>query len=163
MRTIKKRRRLQGKTDYKARLVMLKSGIARVVFRKTNRYIIGQFIKSKEAKDFISVGLDSRELVAFGWPKSPSIKSLPAAYLTGFLLGKKVIDKEGKTRAIFDLGLMRSIPKSREYAFLKGVIDSGVEISGDKKMFPEESRLLGKHLKNNVSVEAIKQKIAKEA
>lgn len=163
MRTIKKRRRLENKTDYKARLIMLKSGKPRMVFRKTNRYLIGQFIKSREAKDTVSIGLDSRELVKFGWVKSHSIKSMPAAYLTGFLLGKKVGDKEGKVEAVFDLGLLRSIPKSREYAFLKGAIDAGIEVSCDRKMFPDEAKILGKHLKKNVSVESIKQKISKEA
>ena len=34
-----RRRRLQGKTDYKARLAMLKSGKPRLVVRKTNHYI----------------------------------------------------------------------------------------------------------------------------
>jgi len=163
MRTIPKRRRLENKTDYKARKIMLTSGKPRIVFRKTNKYIIGQFVKSKEARDSVSIGLDSRELVKFGWPKTPSIKNLPAAYLTGFLLGKRISDKEGKIKAIFDLGLARSLPKSREYAFLKGVIDAGVEINCDKKMFPDDSRILGKHLKQDISVESIKQKINKEA
>lgn len=88
-KTIKKRRRIEGKTDYKARIKMLVSGKARVLFRKTNRYIIGQFVRSKEARDSVVVGTDSRELVKYGWPKAESIKSTPAAYLTGFLLGKK--------------------------------------------------------------------------
>ena len=164
MRTIKKRRRLENKTDYKARLVMLKSELPRVVFRKTNKYIIGQLVKSKEAHDFVSVGLDSRELLKYGWPKEmKSIKSLPAAYLTGFLLGKKAVDKEGKIKAIFDIGLLRSIPKSKEYAFLKGVCDAGVEIPCSEKMFPDESRISGKHLKKGVEFDKIKQKIDKEA
>ena len=164
MRTIKKRRRLENKTDYKARLVMLKSELPRVVFRKTNRYVIGQLVKSKEARDFISVGLDSRDLIKYGWPKElRSIKSLPAAYLTGLLLGKKVVDKEGKIKAILDIGLLRSIPKSKEYAFLKGVCDAGVEVSCSEKMFPDESRISGKHLKKGIEFEKIKQKIEKEA
>ncbi|MBU3913509.1 MAG: 50S ribosomal protein L18 [Nanoarchaeota archaeon] len=164
MRTIKKRRRLENKTDYKSRLVMLKSELPRVVFRKTNKYIIGQLVRSNEARDEISVGLDSRSLIDYGWPKdSKSIKSSPAAYLTGFLLGKKIVDKEGEIRAIFDLGLQRSIAKSRAYAFLKGVIDAGVKISCNEEMFPDESRISGKQLKNSINVEPIKQKIEKEA
>lgn len=162
MKTIKKRRRIEGKTDYRARLVMLKSGKPRIIFRKTNRYIIGQLVSSKEAQDKILIGLDSRALENYGWPKSGSIKSLPAAYLTGLLLGKKVIDKERKIKAIFDLGLNRNSAKSREYAFLKGVIDAGVEIKCDAKVFPEDSRLAGKHLKKNIDFEKIKTKIDKE-
>ena len=39
-KTIRKRR-YEGKTDYKARFFLLKSGKPRVVFRKTNRYLLG--------------------------------------------------------------------------------------------------------------------------
>ncbi len=162
MKTIRKRRRIECKTDYKARLLMLESGKARVIFRKTNRYIIGQLVKSKEARDGVSIGLDSRELEKYGWPKSESIKSLPAAYLTGLLLGKRIIDKEGKINVIFDIGLQRSIPKSREYAFLKGIVDSGVLINCDEKMFPDESRISGNHLKKSIDFGKIKGKIDKE-
>lgn len=162
MKTIRKRRRIECKTDYKARLLMLTSGKPRVIFRKTNRYITGQLVKSNEARDSVSIGLDSRELKKYGWPDSGSIKSLPAAYLTGLLLGKKIIDKEGKINAIFDIGLQRNSPGSREYAFLKGVVDSGVSINCNEKMFPEESRISGKHLKKSIEFEKIKSKIEKE-
>jgi len=50
MRTIKKRRK-QNKTDYLGRLKLLKSGKPRVVFRRTNKYIIVQYITSKQAQD----------------------------------------------------------------------------------------------------------------
>ncbi len=162
MKTIRKRRRIECKTDYKARLLMLQSGNARVVFRKTNRYIIGQLVKSKEASDSVLIGLDSRELKKYGWPESGSIKSLPAAYLTGLLLGKKIIDKEGKIKVIFDIGLQRNAAKSKEYAFLKGIVDSGVSINCNEKMFPEESRINGEHLKKRIDFGKIKTKIGKE-
>ncbi len=74
-----------------------------------------------------------------------------------------MVDKEGKIKAIFDIGLLRSIAKSREYAFLKGVVDSGVIIPHGKEVFPDESRILGKHLKKSVPAEKIKQEIEKNA
>ena len=43
MRTMRKRRR-QNRTDYKARIALLKSEKPRVVVRKTNRYILSQLI-----------------------------------------------------------------------------------------------------------------------
>lgn len=163
---IPKRRRNEKKTDYKARTAMLKSEKPRIVFRKTNRYIIGQLIKSKEAKDEISIGVNSKQLIQYGWPEklTGSLKSLPACYLTGFLLGKKVIDKEGEIEVIFDIGLLRSIYKSRIYAFLKGVIDAGVKINYNKEIIPEEKRLRGEHLKNSVSenFDQIKKQIEKQ-
>ena len=75
------------------------------------------------------------------------------------LLGKKIIDKQEKTRAIFDLGLLRSIPKSREYAFMKGVVDAGVGINCNVKMFPDDARLSGRHLKKGIDFEKIKNSI----
>ena len=154
---VSKRRRRQGKTDYKARLSLLKSGKPRVVFRKTNKYIIGQFIESKGAEDSIIVGVVSKDLLKHSWPKEAegSLKSMPASYLTGYLLGKRVGDKE----AIFDLGLLRNIAKSKAFGFLKGVIDAGVKIKASKEVFPDEERIKGKDLKNKIDFDKIKGSI----
>ena len=84
-----KRRRKEYKTDYKKRFALLKSGLPRIIFRKTNRYLIAQYVKSKEAQDAIVLGIDSKELLKYGWPEKESIKSSPASYLTGYLFGKK--------------------------------------------------------------------------
>ncbi len=153
------RRKRERKTDYKAREAMLRSGKPRVVFRKTNKRIIGQFVKSEEAQDKVLAGVDSSNLIEYGWSKDMkgSLKSLPASYLTGLILGKKVKDLDEK-EAVFDLGLLRSIAKSRIYAFLKGVIDGGVKIKANEKMFPDEKMIKGK-VKN---FDEIKQKIEKK-
>lgn len=156
---MKLKRRIQGKTDYKARIILLKGGKARVVFRRTNRYIIGQYIKSKEAKDHVIVGITSKELLKYEWPESRkgSLKSLAASYLCGFLLGKKVIDKNEK-EGVADIGLFRGIAKSRVFSFFKGVIDAGVKVKVKEKMFPDEKRI-----KNNIDrFEQIKQNIEKK-
>jgi len=162
---LKKRRRAEGKTDYKARVAMLKSGKARVVFRRTNRYIIGQYVKSKEAADYVLAGANSKELLDYGWLKtsSGSLKSLPASYLTGFLLGKKISDKEGE-EGIFDLGLLRNVKKSRAYAFLKGVADAGIKVKANEEIFPDEKRIKGMHMKSRISevFEKIKENINKK-
>ncbi len=154
------KRRRKGKTDYKARRGLLKSGKNRIVFRKTNKYIIGQLIKSKEARDKVIVGITSKELLKYGWPENAkgSLKSLPASYLTGYLLGKKSKGEE----VVFDFGMIRNVYKSRAYGFLKGLIDSGIEIKSDKKVFPEKDRIEGKHLKNKIDFNKIKNKIENE-
>jgi len=64
-----KRRRREAKTDYAKRIRLLKSNSPRLVFRKTNKYLIAQYIVSKEAKDEIKLGGNSKELLKFGWPK----------------------------------------------------------------------------------------------
>jgi len=147
-----KRRRAEGKTDYLARITQLKSGKPRVVFRRTNRYIIGQYVKSDEAQDRVIITTNSIELLSYGWPENAlgSLKSLPACYLTGFLLGKRILEKEKKTEAILDIGLLRNSSKSRTYAFLKGVLDAGVKVPCKEEVFPDEKRLRGEYLKSKI-------------
>ncbi len=155
-----KKRRKQGKTDYKARLALLKSEKGRVVFRKTNKCIICQYIESGEAKDKVIIGLDSKILLKYGWPEKAmgSLKSVPASYLTGFLLGKKMLDK-GREKGVFDIGLTRNIKNSRAYGFLKGIIDSGIKVKASKEIFPGKEIIEGKNMKNKVEVGKIKDKI----
>ena len=140
MKTLRKRRK-QNKTDYKARLGMLKSEKPRLVIRKTNKHIITQIVVSEIAQDKVVAEVNSKALLSLGWPKekSGSLKSLPAAYLTGLLLGSKTEIKE----AILDLGLQRNIHKSRLYAALKGAIDSGLSIAHSKEALPSDEVVQG--------------------
>ncbi|PIN93545.1 50S ribosomal protein L18 [Candidatus Pacearchaeota archaeon CG10_big_fil_rev_8_21_14_0_10_31_24] len=126
-RTIR-RRRLEAKTDYKARLTLLKSGKPRLVVRRTNKYIIAQIVTTDIAQDKVIKSVISKDLIAKGWPESKkgSLKSKAAAYLTGYLLGKEVKSKVPK--AIFDIGMYRNLEKSRLYAVLKGALDAGLDI-----------------------------------
>src|SRR3989344_8358605 len=148
MKTLKRRRK-EFKTDYKKRFSLLKSGLPRVVFRKTNRYFIVQYVESRNARDKIIFGLDSRELLKHGWPEKESIKSLSAAYLTGYLIGKKILLKKLE-KPIVDIGMIRAIHKSKVFAFIKGLIDSGLKIECNKEAFPGEERIKGEHLKNKI-------------
>jgi ribosomal protein L18 len=120
--------------------------------RKTNRYVIAQYVASKEAQDKIEIGITSKNLKGFGWPDEfeGSLKSIPAAYLTGLLIGEEIRKKKLKT-PIVDFGMIRVLSKNRGYAFLKGVVDAGIKIKCDEEQFPEEERLNGKHLKEDFS------------
>ena len=161
MRRTIKRRRQEHRTDYARRIRLLKSGAPRIVLRKTNRYFIAQYVGSREAQDTVEAGITSSELLKHGWPAKfkNSLKSTPAAYLTGLLLGKMISDK--KEKPIVDFGMMRTIQKNRLFAFLKGLKDAGVKIECDEKDFPSEDRINGKHLKEDFSKEfdTIKSKI----
>jgi len=152
------RRRREGRTDYKARRGFLTSGKPRIVIRKTNRYIIAQIIKSEEARDFIVVGVNSKELSKFGWKNS--FKNVPAAYLTGLLIGKKASEK-GIKEIILDIGLQRSTKGSRIYSVLKGAIDAGLSVEYSKEILPEEKRITGIHINEEIEkeVKRIKEKI----
>jgi ribosomal protein L18 len=138
-RTLRKRRK-ESRTDYKARLHLLSSGKPRVVFRKTNRYLIGQIVVSEIAQDKVVCNTSTKDLISYGWPEklSGSLKSLPAAYLLGCLLANK--SKEFK-EGILDLGLIRHVPKSRVYAFVKGLKDSGFEIPCAKEIMPDDEQI----------------------
>lgn len=163
MRVELKKRRRQGKTNYSKRINMLKSGKDRILFRKTNMFVIGQYVQSNEAKDKIAVGITSKELMEYGWDKKNvgSLKSISASYLSGILFGKKVQEKISKISAIFDIGLQRNIPGSRAYAFLKGVIDSGVKIECDKSLFPKEERIYSGKIGKD-AIEKVKKEIEKK-
>ena len=158
---VNKRRRREAKTDYLKRINLLKGGSPRIIFRKTNKYLIAQYIKSKDAKDSVEFGFNSKILLKYGWPEkaSGSLKTVTASYLLGILVGKKITDK--KKLPILDLGMIRIVHKSRVYAFIKGLVDSGIKIKHKEGIFPDESRIKGEHLKNKIPFEEIKSKIIK--
>ncbi|MEK6915167.1 MAG: 50S ribosomal protein L18 [Nanoarchaeota archaeon] len=134
-----RRRRLEGKTDYKARISLLKSGKPRVIFRKTNRYLQAQIVISEIARDKVLVTVNTKDLLKYGWPEKlvGSLKSLPAAYLMGYLLAKKTDLTEG----ILDTGLISHVPKSRVYSFVKGLKDAGFNIPCNEKVLPEDKMI----------------------
>lgn len=163
-KTVKKRRK-ECKTDYLKRLKLLKSGKPRVVFRKTNKYITAQYVVSKQAQDKIEFGISSKHLLKYGWPEEfkGSLKSITASYLTGFLMGKN-IQKKKKETPIVDFGMIQTLHKTKVFAFLKGMLDSGIEIVCKEEVFPEEERTSGKNLKKDFSetFNKIKSKIENE-
>ncbi len=147
LRTLKRRRR-ENKTDYKARRILLTSGIPRIVVRRTNKYFIIQAVESNEAQDKVIATVTSKELLKNNWDakKGGSLKSIPAGYLTGLLMTKKL--KSGNF--IMDLGMARTLKGSRVFAVVKGLIDGGLDIPANKNIFPSEERLNGEHLKDDV-------------
>lgn len=164
MKKTLKRRKAERKTDYKRRIGMLKSGTPRITFRLSNKYVISQYIKSKQAQDKIEFGVTSKVLFKNGWPKEMegSLNSLPASYLTGLLMGRTILEKKLEI-PIVDLGMIRSMKGNKFSSFLKGVKDSGLKININEETFPSEERISGKHLKEDFSkkFQEIKSKIIK--
>lgn len=144
---IDKKRRIENKTDYRKRIVLLKGSSPRLVIRKTNKYLILQIIKSVHAQDSVLYSVSTKELLKLGWPldKSGSLKSLTASYLGGFLIGSKA--KDLKERLILDTGLIPSTKGSRIYAAVKGVADSGREINYNEEVIPSKERIEGDKVK----------------
>ena len=155
-----KKRKLQKKTNYNKRLILLKGNYLRLVIRKTNKYIIMQIIESKHAQDKVLYSTSSKDLLKHGWPenKTGSLKSLAAGYLAGLLLGSKA--KELKQKIILDTGLIPSTKGSRVYAGVKGVADSGLDISYNEKIMPSEDKIKSDYeffdeVQNNLRIKPI--------
>jgi len=144
-KTVLYRRKRERKTDYKKRLNLLASRKPRLVVRFTNKQIIAQIIEFSSKGDKIIVGIDSSSLKKQGW--NYSYKNMPAAYLAGNLIGKEAVSKGCKV-AILDTGFKTPLNGGKIYAFLKGVLDGGLEVPhSEKNIFPSDDRLNGTHIK----------------
>ena len=157
------KRRREGKTNYKKRLQLLQSKKTRLVIRNTNNQILTHITNYEKKGDKTIVGVNSNELETFAWKHSK--KNMPAAYLTGFLLAQKA--KEHKvTHVIIDSGLQTMRYGTKIYAVIKGVIDGGIKIDTEDKVFPSEDKISGaqidKYKKTKIAddFKTIKTKIA---
>jgi len=142
---VKLRRRREGKTNYYARREMLKSGMIRAVVRRSTKHMRVQFIRAEPNGDITLADASSYKLEEFGWKLNGA--NIPAAYLTGYLAGKKAL-AAGVEEAILDLGLQSNSVGSRIYAALKGIVDAGVEVPTSESIFPEEEIIKGEHIRN---------------
>lgn len=148
LKRVKPLRRRQGYTDYRKRLKLVKSGLHRLVIRRGSRRIVVQIVKSRAGGDETLVTVGSEVLRKYGW--KASLKSVPAAYLTGLLAGKKALEK-GVEKTIVDIGVYRSVKGSRLYAVVKGALDAGLEIPVSEEVLPSDERIHGKHISDYVA------------
>jgi large subunit ribosomal protein L18 len=137
------RRRREGKTNYRKRKLLLYGRKPFLTVHVSNYTIYGQIHQAKIGGDIVLVSANSKELSKYGWKGSR--KNTPAAYLTGLLLGLKAVAK-GIKYAVLYLGPRPYVRGSRVAAFVKGVIEAGVEVPVDPETLPSEDRLLGKHI-----------------
>lgn len=147
MTSIPYRRKREGRTNYKKRLALLKSGKHRLVVRRSNTQFIAQLVKYEPSGDVVVCGVQSSELLKKGWKYS--CKSVPAAYLTGRLLASKLA--KFKEQVVLDLGLHTPSKGGRLYALVKGVVDGGVSIACSEEVFPDEKRWKGLHIEQYIT------------
>ncbi|MDE1868679.1 MAG: 50S ribosomal protein L18 [Candidatus Micrarchaeota archaeon] len=133
-------RRKSAVTNYKKRIAMLKSGLSRVVIRKSNRGITMQVVAYEPDGDKVTASADSRELKSMGWEPRGNI---PTAYLTGLLLAKKASSMKGMDM-ILDIGIYRPVKGSVIFAAAKGAQDGGLKVAGQIEI--DEKRLSGAHI-----------------
>jgi large subunit ribosomal protein L18 len=140
---VPKRRKREGKTDYKARLGLLQSGKPRLVVRKSLKNVVAQLVQYQPTGDKVLATAHTTELKKLGWKLHRG--STSAAYLVGMLLGEKAKKLKIK-EAVLDLGLQQSVKGSGLYAVVKGSLDAGLQVPCDQAILPAEDRLLGKHV-----------------
>lgn len=137
-------RRIRGQTDYAQRLRLLKSNMTRVVIRRSNKNMLVQFVDYADKGDKILTSAKAVDLTKLGFTLNTG--NLPAAYLTGFLAGKRAQKVGFKGECIVDFGLQQSMYGSKLYAAIKGIKDSGVNIKVSDVVFPADERINGEHL-----------------
>jgi len=134
------RRRREGKTDYHARRILATSGAPRFVVRVSNRHVGIQLVEAHIPGDRVLASATSHDLAKLGWKASG--KNIPAAYLVGFLAGKRAL-AAGVERAYLDIGLKRHTLGNKVYAAAKGAIDAGLAIPMDPDIAPSLEAIRG--------------------
>lgn len=155
------RRRRETRTDYYARRRLITSQEARAVVRRSNKNITVQFAEFGMEGDSILAAASTKELQAMGW--SHSCSSIPAAYLVGYLAGKKAL-AAGIEYAVLDIGMQKVQHGGVLFATVAGMTDAGLEVPHGEDVLPDEDRLLGKHIDEGIEadVNSLKEKMEAE-
>ncbi|MFM7862143.1 MAG: 50S ribosomal protein L18 [Candidatus Nitrosotenuis sp.] len=148
------RRLREEKTNYKKRKLMLMSRADFITVQISNENTLVQVHKPQFTGDKVVASAHSRFLISQGWKGSR--KNVPAAYLTGYLAGKKAL-ASGTTSAILYSGTRKYT--QRMAAALKGVIDAGLEIPASEETLPADERINGEHLKVKNDIAKVKSAI----
>ncbi len=151
------RRSRDEKTNYKKRRNLLMGRRDFITVQISNENTLVQIHKPELAGDKVLSSAHSRSLLKKGWKGSR--KNIPAAYLTGYLAGKKAL-AQGIKNAVLYSGTRKYT--QRMAAALKGIIDAGLEVPADAETFPSNERINGKHLKVASDIDKIKSAIDKE-
>ena len=127
------RRRREGRTKYRKRLALVKSGTIRMVVRRSNRYVTVQFVKFDPAGDRTVLTVDGPKMKKlFNWPAKRNAWS---AYLAGLYAGKEAA-KAGVKEFILDTGMYTASKGSILFAALKGAVDAGLSTSYKEDKVP---------------------------
>ncbi|MFH1106726.1 MAG: 50S ribosomal protein L18 [Candidatus Micrarchaeota archaeon] len=141
------RRRREGRTDYAKRLALLKSGMPRLVVRKTNRHVTVSITENGEKGDRTVVSRSSAALEKLGFKGKCNT---PSAYLTAMLCAKEAA-KKGVKEAVLDIGLHKATKGSLVFAAAKGATDAGIAVSLGNEIAPSQERIEGKHMKDGTA------------
>ena len=137
------RRKREGRTDYRLRYRLLKSGKPLFIVRRSLRYIYVSISIPEEGGDRTLFTISSKILnKKYNWV---GLKNTPAAYLTGLIAGKKAL-KMGIKDAILNLGYAFSKKATIPFAAVTGANDAGMNIPIGGEALVDEYRLKGGHI-----------------
>ncbi|TLX68162.1 MAG: 50S ribosomal protein L18 [Thaumarchaeota archaeon] len=122
------RRLREEKTNYRKRRYLLMGRRDYITVQISSENTLVQIHKPEMQGDKVLASAHSRYLLGKGWKGSR--KNIPAAYLTGYLAGKKALGKGVKAAVLYS-GTRKYT--QRMAAALKGVIDAGLEVPADSK------------------------------
>ncbi len=137
------RRKREGKTDYRQRLKLMRSGKLRLVVRVSLKHVSAQVIRGTPSGDLVIASAHSKELEELGWKAYTS--NIPAAYLVGLLCGFRA-RKGGVDECVLDIGMQVPMQGGKIFAVLKGALDAGVSVSHGDGALPTEERIQGEHI-----------------
>ena len=157
--TVRYRRRREGRTDYKLRRALVRSGKPRAVVRLTNQYVTVQVAEATPKGDLVKASASSKELSKMGWKGGQG--NLPAAYLTGALAARRAV-AGGVKEAILDIGLRGPTKGSKIFAALKGLADSGFAVPHSDELLPSMDRINGSHISKYAKSLAGEQEVYKK-
>jgi len=138
------RRRRSGKTNFYYRKKLIFSNQLRVIVRSSLKNMTIQVAEAQIIGDKILSATRTSELVKdFNWQGNTG--NIPASYLTGYLAGKKALKAEVEG-GVLDLGIAKASYGNRLFAALKGLVDAGMDIPHNEKIYPTEERIRGEHI-----------------
>ncbi len=144
-KTIPFRRKKEGKTNYKKRIALIKSGKPKISVRITNNNVCVQLIDFNMDGDKVVIEANARELKKIGWDYGTS--NMSSAYLTGILMAKKMKDID-RNEGVIEFGFKQSMKGNKLYAVVKGLVDGGINTHQSNDLLPDESRIKGEHIIN---------------
>ncbi|MEM3401904.1 MAG: 50S ribosomal protein L18 [Candidatus Hadarchaeales archaeon] len=137
------RRKREGKTDYRLRLKLLKSGKPRLVVRPSSKHSSAQVVRASSIGDVVVASAHSKQLQKYGWKGGTA--NIPAAYLVGLLCGKRAA-KAKVGECVLDMGFHVPVKGGKIFSLVKGAIDGGIAVNCSEDVFPDEGRIRGEHI-----------------
>jgi large subunit ribosomal protein L18 len=130
---VPKRRKREGKTNYKKRLALLLSHKPRLVIRKSNNNIILQVTAYHPEGDRTTITAHSKELKGFGYDGHGG--GAKAGYLVGYLGGVRSIKDKVKD-VVPDIGMVSPVKGSTVFAVILGALEAGLNIPHSEDILP---------------------------